>query len=117
MIKVSYEELISDIKERFEESDGMTHTLVIEIYCKYSHEDEYEHLIEVCGYEQDSESVVWFNDWYEGQTDIELHAIFTLESLVNIYNAAFKSVSKSVYNSVRIKESLFEFGKGENNGA
>ena len=46
--------------------------------CKYSHQTEWEYLIECCGL-YGADDVIWFNDWYEGHQDVEYLGVAVID--------------------------------------
>lgn len=53
---------------------------VMRLKCKYDFEKVYDNSIEVC--EISAPDIVWFNDWDEGQQDVEIDIIVNLEKLI-----------------------------------
>ena len=43
---------------------------LVYLRCKYSHETKWEYLIECCELCNQND-IIWFNDWNEGQQDVE----------------------------------------------
>lgn len=51
---------------------------IIYLRCKYSHLTEWEYLIECCSL-YNLDDIMWFNDWYEGQQDIEYLGVAVID--------------------------------------
>lgn len=51
---------------------------MVYLRCKYEHQTEWEYLIEACSPDWNDE-ILWLNDWYEGQQDVEYLAITQID--------------------------------------
>ena len=73
MPKINFEPLLNNsedaLLENIYNNPGASCFLVY-LRCKYSHQTEWEYLIECCS-PYNLDDIMWFNDWYEGQQDIE----------------------------------------------
>ena len=51
---------------------------LVYLRCKYSHQTEWEYLIECCGL-YGADEVIWFNNWYEGRQDVEYLGVAVID--------------------------------------
>ena len=81
MPKINFEPLLNHSKdallERIYKNSNVSCFLVY-LRCKYLHQTEWEYLIECCGL-YGADEVIWFNDWYEGQQDIEYLGVAVID--------------------------------------
>ena len=73
MPKINFDLLLNNSEdalfERIYKNSGASCFLVY-LRCKYSHQTEWEYLIECCEL-CNLNDIIWFNDWYEGQEYVE----------------------------------------------
>lgn len=82
MPKINFEPLLNHSEDALLEkvwSNTSVSSFLVYLRCKYSHETKWEYLIECCGL-YNADDIIWFNDWYEGQQDIEYLGI----AIINI---------------------------------
>ena len=81
MPKINFDPLLNDSEdtlfERIYKNSGASCFLVY-LRCKYSHQTEWEYLIECCEL-CNRNDIVWFNDWWEGQQDVEYLGIAVID--------------------------------------
>ena len=81
MPKINFEPLLNNSKDallaiiRYYEYASC---FLVYLRCKYSHETKWEYLIECCGL-YNFNDIIWFNDWYEGQPDVDYLGIATID--------------------------------------
>ena len=81
MPKINFEPLLNNSEEALLENiynNPGASCFLVYLRCKYSHQTEWEHLIECCGLYGQAD-ILWFNDWYEGQQDIEYLGIAVID--------------------------------------
>ena len=81
MPKINFEPLLNNSKDALLEiirCHEYASCFLVYLRCKYSHETEWEYLIECCGL-YNFNDIIWFNDWYEGQQDVEYLGIATID--------------------------------------
>ena len=81
MPKINFEPLLDSsesalLKTVFDHSYASC--FLVYLRCKYKHETKWEYLIECCGL-YNFNDIIWFNDWYEGQQDVEYLGIATID--------------------------------------
>ena len=81
MPKINFDPFLNNSEdalfERICKNPGASCFLVY-LRCKYSHQTEWEYLIEcceLCG----QRDIMWFNDWWEGQQDVEYLGIAVID--------------------------------------
>ena len=73
MPKINFEPLLDNSEDYFFEkvwSNTLASCFLVYLRCKYSHQTKWEYLIECCSL-CNFDDILWLNDWYEGQQDIE----------------------------------------------
>ena len=81
MPKINFEPLLNNSKDALLETircHEYASCFLVYLRCKYSHETKWEYLIECCGL-YNFNDIIWFNDWYEGQQDVEYLGIATID--------------------------------------
>lgn len=81
MPKINFEPLLNNSKDALLEiirCYEYANCFLVYLRCKYSHETEWEYLIECCGL-YNFNDIMWFNDWYEGQQDVEYLGIAIID--------------------------------------
>lgn len=81
MPKINFEPLLDNSENSLLEkvwSNTSASCFLVYLRCKYSHEIEWEYLIECCGL-YNADDIIWFNDWYEGQEDVEYLGIAVID--------------------------------------
>ena len=81
MPKINFEPLLNNSKDALLEIIRCYEYVIcflVYLRCKYSHETQWEYLIECCGL-YNFNDIIWFNDWYEGQQDVEYLGIATID--------------------------------------
>lgn len=48
---------------------------------KYKHETDYTYICELVLYDDDKDELVWQNDWWEGQEEVELVAYYPITEI------------------------------------
>lgn len=86
MPKINFEPLLNNSEDALLErihNNSCASCFLVYLRCKYSHQTEWEYLIECCSlYNRDD--IMWFNDWYEGQQDIEYLGIAVIDLPTNV---------------------------------
>lgn len=73
MPNINFEPLVTRSKEELYEkiyNNTRASCFLVYLRCKYEHEIKWEYLIECCGI-YGFNDLMWMNDWYEGQQDVE----------------------------------------------
>lgn len=81
MPKINFEPLLNNSKDSFLKkvlSNTSASCFLVYLRCKYSHETKWEYLVECCDL-YNFDDIIWFNDWYEGQQDIEYLGIAIID--------------------------------------
>lgn len=60
------------------ESSPLTPCFIVYFRYKYTHDTKWEYMINTCAL-YNCDDILWFNDWYEGQEDIEYLAVAAVE--------------------------------------
>ena len=82
MPKINFEPLLNNSEDALFEriyDNSSASCFLVYLRCKYSHQTEWEYLIECCC-DTYPGGLLWFNDWYEGQDDVEYLGI----AIINI---------------------------------
>ena len=81
MPKINFDPLLNNsedaLLERIYKNPGASCFLVY-LRCKYSHQMEWEYLIECCEL-CNLNDIIWFSDWWEGQQDVEYLGIAVID--------------------------------------
>ena len=81
MPKINFDPLLNNSEdalfERIYKNSGANCFLVY-LRCKYSHQTKWDYLIECCDL-CNRNDIVWFNDWWEGQQDVEYLGIAVID--------------------------------------
>lgn len=81
MPKINFEPLPNNSRDTLLKKlheNSVASCFLVYLRCKYKHELEWEYLIECCGL-YNFDDIMWFNDWYEGQQDIEYLGIAVID--------------------------------------
>lgn len=81
MPKINFEPLLNNSKDSFLKkvlSNTSASCFLVYLRCKYSHETKWEYLVECCCL-YNFDDIIWFDDWYEGQQDIEYLGIAIID--------------------------------------
>ena len=81
MPKINFEPLLNNSKDALLEiaqRHEYASCFLVYLRCKYSHGTKWEYLIECCGL-YNFNDIMWFNDWYEGQQDVEYLGIAVVD--------------------------------------
>ena len=79
--KINFEPLLNHSEDALLErvyGNQTASCFLVYLRCKYSYQTEWEYLIECCGLYR-ADDVIWFNDWYEGQQDIEYLGVAVID--------------------------------------
>lgn len=81
MPKINFEPLLNHSEDTLLEkvwSNTSASSFLVYLRCKYSHETKWEYLIECCSL-YNVDDIIWFNDWCEGQQDVEYLGIAVID--------------------------------------
>lgn len=81
MPKINFEPLLDNSEDALLKkiwSNALASCFLVYLRCKYQHQTKWEYLIECCGL-YNADDVIWFNDWYEGQEDVEYLGIAVID--------------------------------------
>ena len=81
MPKINFEPLPNNSRDALLKKlheNSVASCFLVYLRCKYKHETKWEYLIECCGL-YNFDDIMWFNDWYEGQQDIEYLGIAVID--------------------------------------
>lgn len=80
--------------EQFYNMADKNHDYIVKLKYKHDCEKEYHITNEVCSYYYEEYQWIWFNDWCEGETDIEVLDYCPVEDIFN--NRRFIEVHKLI---------------------
>ena len=81
MPKINFEPLLNYSEDSLLKKvwdNPLASCFLVYLRCKYAHHTEWEYLIECCCNTYPG-SLLWLNDWYEGQDDVEYLGIAIID--------------------------------------
>ena len=81
MPKINFEPLLNHSEDSLLKkiwSNTSACCFLVYLRCKYQYQTKWEYLIECCGL-YGSNDIIWFNDWYEGQQDVEYLGVAVID--------------------------------------
>lgn len=63
--------------------DNNLFEVIVNMRYKYSYENSYIYSKEYVCYNSDYDTFEWLNDWYEGQTDVDVLGYIPIDSITN----------------------------------
>lgn len=81
MPKINFEPLLDNSESALHKTvfdHSYASCFLVYLRCKYKHETKWGYLIECCCL-YNADDIMWFNDWYEGQQDIEYLGIAVID--------------------------------------
>ena len=81
MPQINFEPLLNYSEDEFREkvwSNPLASCFLVYLRCKYSKETKWRYYIECCGL-YGFDDLIWFNDWREGEEDVEYLGVAVID--------------------------------------